>query len=148
MKKIFLSLSLSLLCLLAISAAANDPSPISKEVQDAFKKEFPAAQLLNWNSVGEFQQATFLLDGHRAQAYFSEDARLLGIIRSLFFSQLPLAAMTAIDKRYSEADVMEVYEITNDEGTNYNITLESLGKKFKVKVDANGNITKSDKLKK
>jgi hypothetical protein len=137
-----------MLVIAAASAAANDPATISKEVQAAFQKEFPGSEVLNWNNVGEYSRAVFLLDGRRTEAYFSEDGRLQGSIRSLFFNQLPLAAMTAVDKRYTAADVMEVYEITNDEGTAYKITLESQGKKFRIKIDPNGNITQSEKLKK
>jgi hypothetical protein len=147
MKKICLSLSF-MLAIAVASATANDPAEISKEVQAAFKKEFPGSEVLNWNTIGEFSRATFLLDGHRIDAYFSEDGRLQGSIRTLFFNQLPLATMTAVDKRYAAAEVIEVYEITNDEGTNYRITLDSREKRFRVKVDANGNITQSEKLKK
>ena len=147
MKKICLSLSL-MLAIAVATVAANDPTIISKEVQAAFKKEFPGTEVLTWNTVGEFFRATFLLDGRRTDAYFSEDGRLQGSVRYLFFNQVPLAVMTAVDKRYKNADVMEVYEITNDEGTAYRIMLESQEKKFRIKIDANGNITQSEKLKK
>ena len=147
MKKICLSLSF-MLAIAFTSIAANDPAEISKEVQAAFKKEFPGSEVLNWNTVGEFSRATFLLGGNRIDAYFSEDGHLQGSVRTLFFSQLPLATMTAVDKRYPAADVIEVYEITNDEGTAYRITLESQEKRLRVKVDANGNITQSEKMKK
>ena len=147
MKKIFLSLSL-MLAIAVAGAVANDPAGISKEVQAAFKKEFPGSEVLNWNTIGEYSRATFLLGGNRIDAYFSEDGRLQGSIRTLFFSQLPLATMTAVDKRYPAADVIEVYEITNDEGTAYRITLDSEEKRFRIRIDANGNITQSEKLKK
>ena len=147
MKKICLSISFMLAIAIA-NAAANDPTEVSKEVQEAFKKEFPGSVVLSWNSVGEYSRATFLLDGHRTDAYFSEDGYLHGCVRYLFFNQLPLAAMTAVEKRYKAADVIEVYEITNDEGTAYRITLDSQEKRFRIKIDANGNITQSEKLKK
>lgn len=147
MKRICLSWSF-MLAIAVATAAANDPVLISKEVQAAFKKEFPKSEVLSWNTVGELSRATFLLDGHRTDAYFSEDGLLQGTVRSLFFNQLPLAAITAVEKRYTAADVIEVYEITNLEGTAYRITLDSQEKRFRIKIDANGNITQSDKLKK
>ena len=147
MKRICLSWSF-MLAIAVATAAANDPVLISKEVQAAFKKEFPGSEVLNWNTVGEYFRATFLLDGRRTDAYFSEDGQLQGSVRTLFFNQVPLAVMTAVDKRYTAADVMEVYEITNVEGTAYRITLESQEKKYRIKIDANGNITQSEKLKK
>jgi len=147
MKRICLSLSL-MLAIAVTATAANDPSAISKEVKAAFQKEFPGSEVLNWNSIGEYSRAIFLLDGHRTEAFFSEDGQLQGSIRCLFFNQLPLAVMKAVDKRYTAVDVMEVYEITNEEGTVYKLTLESQGKKFRIKIDPNGNISQSEKLKK
>jgi len=140
--------SLSLILTMAITTANAAPDPVSKQIQESFKKEFPNTQALAWNAVGEFMRATFLLDGQRTEAYFSEDGTLQGSVRLLFFSQLPLAVMKAVEKRYQEPDALDVYEVTNDEGTSYRITLESQEKKYKIKVDANGNITQSDRLKK
>jgi hypothetical protein len=147
MKKVFLSFSVILMLSVA-NVSAADGRPVTKEVQAAFKKEFPAAEGLSWNEVGDFCRAAFLLDGHRVEAYFSDDGKLQGSIRDIFFSQLPMAAMSAIEKKYAGADVSEVNEITNDEGTIYRVSLESLGKKYRVKIDANGNIAQADKLKK
>ncbi len=147
MKKIILSLSLALLGL-SVTGFAGDETRVSKEVKASFQKEFPGSEVLNWTDLGEYAKATFILGGHRTEAYFSEDGQLRGSIRYLFFSQLPLAAMTAVDKRYPGADISEVHEITNDEGTNYNISLETEGKKLKLKVDASGNITVTERVKK
>src|SRR5690349_2047647 len=130
MKRIYLSLSLVLT--MAVTAANATPDPVSKEVQESFKKEFPNSQALSWNAVGEFMRATFLLDGQRTEAYFSEDGILQGSVRYLFFSQLPLAVMKAVEKRYTEPDALDVYEITNDEGTSYRITLDSQDKRYRI----------------
>ena len=146
MKRIYLSLTLFLA--IAVAVNANDGETVSKEVQASFKKVFPSAEGLTWNVAGDLLRATFILDGHRTLAYFDEEGRFAGSLRSLFFNQLPLASMTAIDKKYPGADITEVYEITNDEGTSYLISLEATQKKYKVKVDANGNITQSDRVKK
>ena len=145
MKRIYLSLLLALTIFVSSAYASPDPN---KEIQESFKKEFPNTKALAWIEVGDFMRATFLLDGQRTEAYFSEDGILQGSVRYLFFSQLPLAVMKAVEKRYVDADPLDVYEITNDEGTSYRITLESQEKKYKIKVDANGNITQSDRLKK
>jgi hypothetical protein len=147
MKRVYLSLSF-ILTIAITSANAGEGGTVSKEVQSAFNKVFPAAEGLNWNVAGDFLRATFILDGHRTLAYFDEDGRFAGSLRSLFFNQLPLASMSAIDKKYPGADILEVYEITNDEGTSYLLLLEATQKKYKVKVDANGNITQSDRVKK
>ena len=141
----FVSLSL-LLSVMATTAFAADN--INKEVQASFRKEFPSAQSPSWISAGDYLKATFILDGHRTVAYFTVEGKFAGSMRSIFFDQMPLAASKAIDKKYENADVLEVYEITNDEGTNYRVTLVAAARTYKVNVDANGNISEAEKVKK
>jgi hypothetical protein len=82
------------------------------------------------------------------EAYFREDGTLEGSIRSLFYNELPLLVTTAIDKKYNGADILDVNEINNSNGTTYRITLESKKKKIRVKLDASGNFTDVERLKK
>lgn len=145
MKKIFLSLVL-FLSVAGVTAFAS--GRVTKEAESSFRKEFPSAEVLNWSQVGDYLQAVFILNGHRTIAYFREDGQFAGSMRSIFFDQLPLAASKAIDNKYKSADVIEIYEITNDEGTSYKISLNSEGKSYKLKVDGNGNISDSERVKK
>ena len=147
MKKIFLSLSLMLTVGLT-TALANDELNVSKQVRQSFKKEFAGAQLVKWDDLGQYLKATFVLGGHRAEAYFNTDGELEGCIRDLFYDQLPLAVMTSLDKRFAEAAILDVREITNTEGTAYRVTLEMQNKRYRVKTDPGGNITEAEKIKK
>lgn len=147
MKKLFLSLSL-MLTVAASIALANDKANVNKEVEAAFKKEFPAANLIEWNNSGELFKATFILWGHRTVAYFTEGGQLQGSTRSLFYNQLPLVVMTSIDKRFAGAEVLDVNEINNSEGTTYTLLLETNNKKYRVKTDSSGDISEIKRLKK
>lgn len=147
MKKLFLSLSL-LLTIAVSTVLANDNVSVNEQVQAAFKKEFPGANLIEWNNPGEYYKATFMLWGHRTEAYFTEDGQLQGSVRSLFYNQLPLIVMTAVDKRFAGAEVLDVSEINNSTGTSYSLLLETGNKKYRVKADASGGITEVKKLKK
>ncbi|HUR65038.1 MAG TPA: hypothetical protein VMZ03_01705 [Chitinophagaceae bacterium] len=146
MKRLLLSLS----CILTVIAAtaAVDPDPVSEEVKTSFKKEFPGAQVLSWSDLGELVKATFLYSGYRSEAYFSAEGELQGSVRNIFYNQVPLAVSKEVDRKFTDADVMEVSEITNANGTSYIIRLESEKKKYKVQVDASGNTIKSEKIKK
>ena len=146
MKRLFFSLSVLLTVIAA--AAAADPDPVSEEVKTSFKKEFPGAQVLSWSDVGELVKATFLYSGYRSEAYFSPEGELQGSVRNIFYNQVPLAVSKAIDRRFEDADVLEVTEVTNTNGTSYVIRLESEKKKYKVQVDASGNTIRSEKVKK
>ena len=147
MKKLFLSLSL-MLAVAVSTAFANDGANVNEQVQASFKDEFPGANLIGWSSAGEFAKATFILWGHRTEAYFTNDGELQGSARSLFYNQLPLAVMTAIDKRFTETEVLDIIEINNTEGTTYSLLLETNSKKYRIKVDAGGSINEIKRLKK
>jgi len=144
MKKMFVSVSLLLTAgLPAVFAAGPNPD---KQVLDLFKKEFSAAQHVTWNKLDNYDKATFKLGGSWVIAYFNPAGQLEGCARDIFFDQLPLAVMSAVDKRFAEATIINVREITNVDGTSYRLTLEKNNKKYKVKVDTSGNISEVDRL--
>ncbi len=146
-KKIFVVSLFMFVVAIGSSWAATGPN-VSEEVKAAFKKEFVGAQLLEWNKVGEYSKATFIFGNIRTEAYFSNDGQLEGSIRTIFYSQLPIAVMSSVDKRFSNANIADVNEVNNANGTTYHIKLEVKGKQYLVKVDANGNFKDIDKLKK
>ena len=144
MKKIIISFSLLLTT--AVTLFANEAATPNEQVLASFKKEFSAAQDVSWNKQDNFDKATFLLGASWVVAYFSPAGQLEGCARDIFFDQLPLAVMSAIDKRFIAAEIINVREITNGDGTHYHLTLEAKSKKYKVKVDSSGNINEVDKL--
>jgi ribosomal protein L28 len=125
---------------LGLAFANPDPEP-SLKVLEGFKKEFPTAQQVTWTTMGDFEKATFLYSGRRVVAYFTKDGALEGSVRDMFYDQLPLAAMSAITKRFVDPDVLEVWEINNNEGTRYRLKLASKGRSIFLKVDGDGNIS-------
>jgi len=146
MKKTIVSLSLMLA--VGFTAFAADEPIVNEKIRASFKKEFAAAQLITWTVTGDYLKATFLLGSHRAEAYFSEDGKLEGCARNLFYDQLPLVVMTSIDSRYNGAVILDVREVVNDDGTVYRLTLEFNGKKYRIKVNTGGSIIESERLKK
>jgi hypothetical protein len=147
MKKLFVSLAL-LFSVAGPGAYAAKDDPVTKEILASFKKEFPGINAITWAEINGYVRATFMLGGQRTEAYFSDDGYFHGSVRHLFFNQLPLAAMKAVDMDYPNAAIAEVYEITNAEGTRYRVQLEYNGKKYRIKVNANGEISETEKIKK
>lgn len=139
MKRLFVALSL-LLTVSATTAFASGSVTVTDQVLASFKKEFPGAELIEWVQTGDYYKATFVLAEHRTVAYFTSDGDLQGSARSIFYSQLPLVVMTAIDKRYTDAEVLDVNELNNSNGTFYQVSLEVKNKKYRVKTDSAGNI--------
>jgi hypothetical protein len=147
MKKIFLSLSLMLTAAVTSVFAKEGPG-IGEEVLTSFNKEFAGAQSVEWKVLDNYVKATFVLGDHRTVAYFDTNGELQGSIRALFYNQLPLRVMTAVDKKYADADVLDISEINNSNGTSYRITLEAQQKTYRIRVDVDGNITDTEKVKK
>jgi hypothetical protein len=145
MKKMILSLSLLVTAGLSAVYANEDPGP-DQEVLELFKKEFSSAQNVSWSRQGDYDKATFVLAGRRAIAYFNPEGELEGSVRDLFYDQLPLTVMTAVDKRFADAEIIDVREINNAEGTHYKIRLKAKTKKYSVKVNSSGSISEVDKL--
>ena len=142
MKKIFLFLSL-MMAATATMFAAKDPDP---NVEEVFKKEFPGAQAVSWSEQEGFQKATFILAGHRTIAYFDQHEELLGCVRDIFYDQLPMAVMKAVDKKFQGADFSEVRELSNADGTSYLLTVDKDRKKFKVQVTSDGSFSSIDRV--
>ncbi|MDZ4807588.1 MAG: hypothetical protein SGI96_04900 [Bacteroidota bacterium] len=145
MKKIIISFSLLLSAGLTTVFANDAPTP-NEQVLASFKKEFASAQDVRWNKQDNYDKATFLLGASWVVAYFNPAGPLEGCARDIFFNQLPLAVMAAIDKRFAAAVIINVREITNVDGTHYRLILEAKNKKLKVKVDSSGNINEVDKV--
>lgn len=145
MKKIIILFSLLLTAGLSTVFANPDPTP-DEQVLNLFKKEFATAQNVAWSRQDDYEKATFLLMGHRVIAYFNQTGQLEGCIRDVFFDQLPLTVMTAVDRRFADAEITNVREVTNNDGTNYRIFLETKNKKYRIKVSSGGSIDEVEKL--
>jgi hypothetical protein len=147
MKKSFLIAALIVLTAsISAFARAGDNDP---RAEQAFKKHFAGASNVVWSKLaGGYLQATFTWADHRTIAFFDPSAELVGSVRNLLFNQLPLSIMKTIDREFEDNIIVEIKEITNDDGTFYSIILEQGAKKFNVKVSGAGEILSSEKIKK
>lgn len=147
MKKIIVSLSMLLtIGVVAVFATPNTtPDP---RVEKVFKKEFAGAEYVKWSEDAGYISVSFILNSHRIQAWFSKDAELLGSIRGISYSQLPMLVIRSLQTRFSEPVMIEITEVMNSEGTHYKVILENKDKKYKVSIQPDGNIEETQKLKK
>ena len=143
MKKIITVLTA---CVITASAFSRMPDPGYKVLEE-FRKEFPSAGQVSWTEEEDLSRASFILAGKRIVAYFNREGQLEGSVRDLFYDQLPLTVMTAVEKRFQKPEVLYIREINNAEGTHYRIRLDVAGKKFMVRVGSDGNISDVDKVK-
>jgi hypothetical protein len=148
MKRIILSFTLMMTLGVTIALAAPgskiNPGP---DVVEMFKKEFAGAEFVKWTVQGEYQKASFVLGGHRAEAYYTITGEYLGSIRDLFYDQLPLAVMKSVDNKYPEADISELTEVATTDGVTYKMLVELKSKKVRLTVDSSGNFVEKTVVK-
>jgi hypothetical protein len=147
MKRIFVSLSLMLTVGLT-TLSGEDNTGVNDKIKDAFKKEFAAAELLKWQAVEGFQMATFILFEHRVIAFFNQDGELLGSFRNILSGELPMVVISSLDRHFAGADIIEIRESCNRDGTTYLITIEVQNKRYNVKTNTDGDILRVSKVKK
>lgn len=148
MKKSFLTLTV-ILTVISITTFAGTTHNADPRAEKAFQQQFAGASNVKWSKVENgYLQAVFTWANHRTIAYFSPDAEFVGSVRNLLFNQLPLSVMRTIDSHFKDDVVIEIKEITNDDGTHYDLIVEQKGKKYDVKINNAGEITEKVKVKK
>jgi len=149
MKNLIVSLAVVLAAGVTPSLAhGTDTDPRAKKI---FAQQFAGAQHVKWSSLEDgYLRVTFVLNGVSAESFFDKDAELLGTVRNLFYSQLPLVVIQSLDNRFGGSTVIEVKEVTNIDGTNYKVVLEQKDKKYSVRLNSLGEITdlQKEKIKK
>lgn len=145
MKKIFLFLSFAMVIGMTNAFAGNDPS-VNPTVKQSFKKEFPSAEYVKWDKDQDYFKATFVLNDYRTEAWFSDEGELLGTIRSLLYNELPLAVMRGIETKFPSADISDIREINNINGTTYKMIAATKKKKFGLSATPNGEVVKTGKI--
>lgn len=146
MKKIFLFVSFTIVVGMTNAFAGRDPN-VSTQVLQSFKKEFPAAAYLKWDKYQDYFRATFVLNDHRTEAWFSSEGELLGTVRDLLFDQLPLTVMKNVGKKFPAAYFYEVREVSNTNGTTYQMVAGTKKAKYKLSATPDGEVTKAGKIK-
>jgi hypothetical protein len=147
MKQFFLAIALSAVAFL--STAARPISPEYPAVEKVFRQVFAGASNVTWTKEeGDLLKASFLWGEHHTIAYFDNTGRLVGSIRGLFFSQLPLSVVRSVKSNFEGHVVIETREISNDEGTSYSIVTEYKDRKYKLRLDSVGGVLDMEKVKK
>ena len=147
MKKFVLLLPLFLAVISVTSFARNTPDA-DPRAEKAFNRYFAGAANVKWSEEAGFIKVTFTWAEHRTVAYFNLNGELAGSIRNLFFNQLPLSVMRSVQQNFKNPIVVEIREISNEEGIYYALTVEEDNKKFKVRVNGIGEILERTKVKK
>lgn len=123
MKKIF-ALVLALTTI-AGSAFSNTTDYISKNVLNAFAKEFKNAEKVEWQATDNYIRAKFFVDNQPMFAYYTEEGELMGVARNVSLQQLPLKLSTDLKEKLTEFWLAELFEVSSNGETNYYVTIKN-----------------------
>jgi len=124
MKKVIAGLVLGSM-LLVNTAFANGNENVNDKVAAAFKHEFVQAKEVSWEKTDNYFRAIFKLNDDVLTAYFSEEGELMGVVRNLLSSELPINLQTSLKRDYAGYWITDLFEFAKKEASGYFITLEN-----------------------
>jgi len=133
MKSLIITLAIALSSLSSNAGEVN----VSAKVLDAFNTQFNTAKEVTWTSGSNFYKAAFLFNGQHVFAFYNLDGELLGLTRYLSSLDLPMALQADLKKDYANFWIADLFEVSNDEGTHYYITVENANETRILKSDSN-----------
>jgi hypothetical protein len=130
MKKIVL-----MLAVIAIelgSTAFAGEIKVDKRVKRAFEKEFAGAVDVKWSTFETYIKVDFSLNDVPLIACYSAEGEKLAVIRNIQFSLLPLVLQFDQKKRFRDYWTSQLFELVNEEGTHYHLTVENTNEKIQL----------------
>lgn len=128
MKRLVLTLTIAL-SLVAFSSFKNKDD-IAPAAIKSFNNSFKSATEVSWSVNKEYYRANFSLNGQFVAAYFSVEGKMIAMTRNISSLQLPIALQVNMKKISAGYWISDLFEIANEEGTSYYITLEDADNKL------------------
>lgn len=111
-------------CSTFLSSAKSNPSDISPIVLESFQNTFNNAREVGWSVTSQFVKASFTFDGQHLNAFYNTSGELLALTRNIAVDALPVMLQGKLKKNMGNSWISGLFEVSNDEGTSYFITLE------------------------
>lgn len=121
MKKMVITLAI---LLGGFGAAIAGEDEVNAKVLGAFKKEFSSAREIHWTIGSNYYQASFVFNDKYISAYYNTEGVLMGLTRHISPVNLPMALQGDLRKNHSAYWISDLFELANEQGTTYYITLE------------------------
>jgi hypothetical protein len=129
MKKIIIMLAITISSLSVFAGEEN----VNTRVLNAFSREFAGAKDVKWTTNETFSKASFVFNGQYVYAFYQLDGELLAMTRNISSLDLPINLQTSLKKGYEGYWISDLFEVSNNEGTNYYITMENADSKIILK---------------
>jgi hypothetical protein len=133
MKKVLITLAIAVSSLVAFAGEEN----VSKDVLNSFNKEFNGAKEVRWTTGSDFYKAVFVLNDQYITAFYNKDGEFLGMTRNISSLNLPLKLQSKIRSDFAEYWISDLFELSDNNGTHYYITVENADSKLLLKSSDN-----------
>ena len=145
MKKIVLMLGL----VATMGVCSAYPSErVSQKVLASFKAEFSNAQSVEWETGNNYFKAAFTMNEQRIFAFYNVEGELLSVARFISSVQLPINLFSDLKNNYSKYWISDLFEVSNNEGLHYYVTLETADSKLVMRSINGGSWSTYSKKKK
>jgi len=105
------------------SAFANEE--ISPAVETAFKAKFPMASGVEWTKGSTYYKASFTNNGKVMFAFYNEKAELLGLMKYVRSTQLPLDLQSKLKPYFKHYWITDLFEMSNRNSVGYYVTFRN-----------------------
>ena len=122
-------IALAMMITLTTSAFAGNEK-VKPEILEAFKNQFASAQEITWLVGSNYYKAAFTCNGAWMFAFYNTEAEFLGTVRHISSTQLPFYLQSNLKKNYARYWITDLFELSNEEGTRYYITLQDADQKI------------------
>jgi len=136
-------LILYVVCILIVSSVAAAPD--SKVVQ-RFNETFPNAKNVKWRDDKEGYFVSFNQNESFNKAFYNKDGEFVYSLKYSSGLELPVNIRMLLNKKFGEANILGVTEVTTQENTIYNIKLTKGEKLYCLDISADGSITKQERF--
>ena len=131
--------------LFSFNSFANDGT-ISVTVQESFNKSFKNATEVKWSTVNSYYKADFTFNGQQVSAFFDTEGKLIAVARHLLSTSLPVTLQADLKKDYENYWISDLFEINDDLGTSYFVTLQNGDVTLMLKASSGGSWTEYRKI--
>jgi hypothetical protein len=146
MKKLFIAFSLAFYLFVTIAFASD--IDVTPQVLKSFESSFVTAKNVKWSLVESLYLAEFNVDGQQISAFYDVEGKLVASARHIPVVQMPISLQSSLKSHTEGYQVIDVFELNNDDGTNYYVTIENDSKRILLKSGVNSDWSTYKKTKK
>lgn len=115
---------------------ASDGSAITPQVLHSFETTFTGAKNADWTVTEHLFKVQFALNEQYITAFYNADGSMAALTRNISPVQMPVSLQTSLKKDYKGYWVAELFELSNEDGIQYYVTLEDADNKVILRSSA------------